>query len=148
MAGFDEVVVLEDTDFDAFLSTMAALAKRRLEYDSTYKLRFAIDEGGLKYKSDEGAWSPARGTLERPVNTAEKPALNSFGLATQLVAIQAQIYRYFAAVYGDNFVYAAPETFPNVLEQWMLAVRAENLDIADELMTKIETLAAEHKGSQ
>jgi hypothetical protein len=59
--------------------------------------------------------------------------------------IKQQIHRYFVAVYGINYVYAAPETFGNVLERWMLAVVAENNVAAEEYMSAIEQMAAVNK---
>lgn len=52
-------------------------------------------------------------------------------------AIVSQINRYFQAVYGEDYVYRAPETFDG-FEQWMLAVASGNEERSDELMTNIE----------
>lgn len=59
--------------------------------------------------------------------------------------INRQINRYFMAVYGKSYTYAAPETFPNVLERWMLAVAANQLEHASDLMTQIEEMAVAAK---
>ena len=55
--------------------------------------------------------------------------------------LTVQITRYFRAVYGDDYVYRAPETFDNVLERWMLAVADNDLEAAERHMATIEELA-------
>lgn len=40
----------------------------------------------------------------------------------QLMEVRKQIHRYFVAVHGKDYIYRAPETFPNRVERWMLAV--------------------------
>lgn len=59
--------------------------------------------------------------------------------------IAAHIHRYFVAVHGPDYVYRAPETFGNMLERWMLAVAAGEVDFAGELMGQIERMAAEQR---
>ena len=64
----------------------------------------------------------------------------------QRVMIQA--HRYLVAVYGKDVVYRAPETLSNVLERWIKALSAGNMDFADEQMTKIEEMADENRQRQ
>lgn len=52
--------------------------------------------------------------------------------------IRQHIDRYFVAVHGKGYVYRAPETFQNVLECWMLAVGADQGEVAEECITQIE----------
>lgn len=59
-----------------------------------------------------------------------------------LVQVLQQMHRYFTAVHGKDYVYRAPETFGNVLERWMLAVLAGDMEYADESMDLIEKLVA------
>lgn len=61
-------------------------------------------------------------------------------------AISEHIHRYFVAVYGKNYVFRAPETFPNVLERWMLATatsiqNGHDSGVAEECMKLIEKMA-------
>lgn len=65
---------------------------------------------------------------------------------SELIAIQAQVHQYFTALYGENYVYRAPETFDNALERWMLMVASGNLDAASRQMTEIEALIARNRG--
>ncbi len=55
--------------------------------------------------------------------------------------MQEHVNRYFKALYGDDYVYRAPETFPNMLERWMLYATRPTKDgelMAEQAMTKIE----------
>lgn len=52
--------------------------------------------------------------------------------------VKGMIHRYFVAVHGRSYIYRAPETFDNVLERWMLAVAADNQEVAEEHMRTIE----------
>ena len=52
--------------------------------------------------------------------------------------VTKQIHRYFVAVHGKDYVYKAPELFPNALEQWMLFVAAGNMEGAEERIVAIE----------
>jgi hypothetical protein len=40
--------------------------------------------------------------------------------------LQEHVGRYFRARYGDDYVFKAPETFPNALERWMLYIASGN----------------------
>lgn len=57
-----------------------------------------------------------------------------------LSTVQHQIDRYFTTLYGENYVYRAPETFTNALERWMLYVASGNLNTAGIQMLEIEEL--------
>jgi hypothetical protein len=59
------------------------------------------------------------------------------------VADQAQ--RYLTAIYGRDWRYKAPEQFPNLVEQWIWALAAYDTDLAEMVMTRLETMAAEAK---
>jgi hypothetical protein len=64
--------------------------------------------------------------------------------------IRNQVHRYFLALYGPDYAYHAPETFSNLLEQWMLAIGRgtdESLEWASKLMTQIELSIAEYDAS-
>lgn len=52
--------------------------------------------------------------------------------------LKDHIHRYFVAVHGEDYVYSAPETFPNVLEQWMLIVAAGDMKTAEKAIVAIE----------
>jgi hypothetical protein len=49
-----------------------------------------------------------------------------------------QIHRYFVAMYGTDYIYRAPETHGNLVEQWMRSVAVGDLAYADKVMTRIE----------
>jgi hypothetical protein len=51
------------------------------------------------------------------------------------------IDRYFKAIYGKAYGFRAPETFPNALERWMLAIANDNTEMANEELSKIEAWA-------
>jgi hypothetical protein len=55
--------------------------------------------------------------------------------------IDAHISRYFIAVYGKDVGFRAPETFPNLVERWMLAVARDDARTAELLMNEIESFA-------
>jgi hypothetical protein len=40
--------------------------------------------------------------------------------------IRDHVHRYFVAVHGKDYVYSAPELFPNAVERWMLAIVSES----------------------
>lgn len=65
---------------------------------------------------------------------------------SELITVQSQVHQYFTALYGENYVYRAPETFDNALERWMLMVASGNLDAASRQMTEIEALIARNRG--
>ena len=60
--------------------------------------------------------------------------------------VQRQAYRYMVACYGTSFVFKAPETFPNLLERWLIAVAAGNVGFAEDCMVQIEEMAAAQRG--
>ena len=64
----------------------------------------------------------------------------------ELIDVQQQVNRYFSALYGENYVYRAPETFTNALERWMLHVASGDLITAEKQMTEIEELIARDRG--
>jgi hypothetical protein len=61
-------------------------------------------------------------------------------VSDDLITVQAQVHAYFTALYGENYVYRAPETFDNALERWMLLVASGDLDAAASQMAEIELL--------
>jgi hypothetical protein len=67
-------------------------------------------------------------------------------VTSELITVQAQVHQYFTALYGENYVYRAPETFDNALERWMLMVASGDLDAASRQMTEIEALIARNRG--
>lgn len=60
--------------------------------------------------------------------------------------VQAQIHSYFTALYGDSYVYRAPETFSNALERWMLLIAAGDFEAAASQMTEIEIMIRRDRG--
>jgi len=52
--------------------------------------------------------------------------------------VKEHIDRYFKAVHGPTYVYRAPETFQNAVEQWMLAVAADSEEMAEHTIATIE----------
>lgn len=79
--------------------------------------------------------TPPRGTSGVTPQPSSPPA-----------AVAAQANRYFTAVYGPDWVYKAPEQFPNLVEQWIWALAASDLNLAEYVMTRLETMAVEAKG--
>lgn len=75
-----------------------------------------------------------------------RPTVSTKAIAEEIVskweeserAVKDQIHRYFVARYGKGYVYQAPETFNNALEQWMLFVAAGNMEGAEERIVAIE----------
>jgi hypothetical protein len=63
-----------------------------------------------------------------------------------LALVQTQIHGYFTALYDENYVYRAPETFTNALERWMLLVAASDFVAAGNQMSEIETMIARDRG--
>jgi hypothetical protein len=59
-------------------------------------------------------------------------------------AVRGQAHRYLVARYGEDYVYAAPETFQNTLERWIWAVAGDAPSLAEECMKAIE----EHFGGE
>jgi hypothetical protein len=59
--------------------------------------------------------------------------------------IASQIDRYFKAVHGKDYVFRAPETFPNAVERWMLAVAADSEESAEEEIRLIEQHMAQRR---
>jgi hypothetical protein len=50
--------------------------------------------------------------------------------------------RYMVAAYGPSWTFRAPETFDNLLERWLWAVSADEMNMANECMRQIEERAA------
>lgn len=65
---------------------------------------------------------------------------------SELITVQSQVHQYFTALYGENYVYRAPETFDNALERWMLLVASGDLDAASSQMAEIEQLIRRNRG--
>jgi hypothetical protein len=63
-----------------------------------------------------------------------------------LSTVQHQIDRYFTLLYGENYVYRAPETFTNALERWMLLVASGDLNTAGIQMLEIEEMIQRGRG--
>lgn len=63
-----------------------------------------------------------------------------------LEQVRQQINRYFVGLYGENYTYRAPETFPNQLEVWMLLVCSGDITAADEQMENLEGMIEKGKG--
>lgn len=57
---FDEIAYFSGDDLERLLSTLAPMWAAG---PGVYELRFAIDEGGLKFKVNNGPWTPAIGRV-------------------------------------------------------------------------------------
>lgn len=62
-----------------------------------------------------------------------------------VMEVRRQINRYFVGLYGEDYGYRAPETFPNQLEVWMMLVCSGDLAAAGDQMTKLERMIEEGK---
>lgn len=60
--GFDEVVIVEGGQLDSLLSVLADVAVRP---GLVQRLRFAIVEGTIRIKMNDGTWSPPYGEIEQ-----------------------------------------------------------------------------------
>lgn len=78
-------------------------------------------------------WSNALGDLKAKATEAESEA----------ATIRGHAQRYFRAFYGPDYLYRAPETFPNVLERWIWAVGAGVPELAHVAIADIERYCAE-----
>ena len=67
-------------------------------------------------------------------------------MTNDLLMVQAQVHQYFTALYGESYVYRAPETFTNALERWMLLVASGDLNAAASQMAEIELLIRRDRG--
>jgi hypothetical protein len=67
-------------------------------------------------------------------------------VSVELITVQAQVHRYFTALYGEHYVYRAPETFNNALERWMLLVAAGDLTASASQMVEIEEMIRKDRG--
>lgn len=65
---------------------------------------------------------------------------------SNLIAVQAQVNQYFTALYGESYVYRAPETFTNALERWMLLVASGDIVAAGDQMAEIEMMIRKDRG--
>ena len=52
--------------------------------------------------------------------------------------VRSQARRYMEARFGKDVWFRAPETFSNILEQWIWAVASGHLDYAEARITEIE----------
>lgn len=59
--------------------------------------------------------------------------------------LQEHIARYFRAMHGKQYVYQAPETYPNALERWMLYVSGGHEEMAEKEIKNIEDWAERQK---
>jgi hypothetical protein len=55
--------------------------------------------------------------------------------------VREQATQYLSALYGDDWVYWAPETFDNLLIRWVRYVAAGESQLAGETMNEIEGVA-------
>jgi len=62
--GFDEVIIFEGDTLTHFLMYMQACIRD----EKTHRLRFAIDEGGLKVKVNDYVWTSAFGKREESLD--------------------------------------------------------------------------------
>lgn len=58
----------------------------------------------------------------------------------------AHARRYLEAVYGSDVAFRAPETFPNLLERWLLGVAGGNEAYAEEQLALIERMCGARQG--
>jgi hypothetical protein len=62
--------------------------------------------------------------------------------------VHAQAALYMNAVYGENWIYKAPETFDNVLVRWIWAIAQSRLDFAGDQMAIIQQMAKEARRAE
>lgn len=67
-------------------------------------------------------------------------------MTDELSLVRTQVHQYFTALYGENYVYRAPETFTNALERWMLLLAAGDLDASASQMAEIELMIRRDRG--
>lgn len=58
---------------------------------------------------------------------------------------QKQAGRYLKAVYGPDAIYRAPETFSNLVEQWIWSVASDTAEFGESCMAAIEAHCAERE---
>lgn len=58
---FDEIAYLSGASLLLFLERLTSIGLE--DPYKLYELRFAIDEGGLKFKPNNGPWTPAMGRV-------------------------------------------------------------------------------------
>ncbi len=63
----------------------------------------------------------------------------------ELLEVHRQASRYFNAVHGPDWVFKAPEQWANLVERWIWALAAGDLVFADEVMARLEDMAADAK---
>lgn len=62
------IVIVEDAELRALVEELR-YATDPESGRPIYRLRFAIDDGTIKVKANEGAWSPPYGHVEHPADT-------------------------------------------------------------------------------
>ena len=87
-------------------------------------------------------FDPARAAVLIDIVNGERPPLPQDTEIEKAVAdiraVRGQAHRYLVARYGEDYVYAAPETFQNTLERWIWAVAGDASSLAEECIKAIE----------
>lgn len=97
---------------------------------------FEVEETAGRVARDKGiSYAEALHEVTGPLPDPDEP----------LERVRQQINRYFVGLYGEDYTYRAPETFPNQLEVWMLLVCSRDITAADEQMEKLERMIKEGK---
>jgi hypothetical protein len=93
-------------------------------------------------------FDPTRAAAVIDIVNGERPPLPQGSECEKAIAdigaVRGQAHRYLVARYGQDYVYAAPETFGNTLERWIWAVAADADSLAEESIKAIE----EHFGGE
>ena len=66
------------------------------------------------------------------------PPFGEGGDSLALEQIRGQARRYMVARYGESVWFRAPETFPNVVEQWIWGVASAEPEYAEARIAEIE----------
>jgi hypothetical protein len=61
----EPIVRLEGPGLSMLVQSIANVENRINGGGGIYRMRFAIDDGGIKVKINEGVWSPPLGEIER-----------------------------------------------------------------------------------
>jgi hypothetical protein len=126
---------------------------RAVIYETTDGMRDCEHDEYLVITEDDGSplWSGWLGSeldgKPAPAEVASSedlpaPAADGTGWA------QGHARRYLTAVYGPDYVFAAPETFSNMLERWVWAVGAGAPELAETCMAAIEQHFAARQGGE
>jgi len=85
---------------------------------------------------------PGHDTGDKAADQSKSPTATGVHDRNDLARVRDQATRYFRAVYGDNWIYRAPEQWTNLVERWIWAVSSGDFDFAETVMANLEAMAA------